>query len=152
LRENSHGPWTNGELPVSMVGSGGVALRTAAISAVALMRSAAERNDRSSDIGAAVRYSPGSGRTDRSHQPTPHLDGVHTVFGQVTAGQDVVNKIAQGDKMFRETFTAHIAFLKPFFKRALSQKDIDVACALLLRLRDSFRKEAETYAKVETVT
>ena len=58
----------------------------------------------------------------------------------------------KGDKMFRETFTAHIAFLKPFFKRALSQKDIDVACGLLLRLRDSFRKEAETYAKVETVT
>ena len=34
-----------------------------------------------------------------THGPTPHLDGVHTVFGQVTAGQDVVNKIAQGDKM-----------------------------------------------------
>jgi peptidyl-prolyl cis-trans isomerase B (cyclophilin B) len=34
-----------------------------------------------------------------THQPTPHLDGVHTVFGQVTSGQDVVNKIAQGDKM-----------------------------------------------------
>lgn len=34
-----------------------------------------------------------------THGPTPHLDGVHTVFGQVTSGQDVVNKIAQGDKM-----------------------------------------------------
>ncbi len=34
-----------------------------------------------------------------THGPTPHLDGVHTVFGQVTAGQDIVNKIAQGDKM-----------------------------------------------------
>jgi len=34
-----------------------------------------------------------------THGPTSHLDGVHTVFGAVTAGQDVVNKIAQGDKM-----------------------------------------------------
>jgi len=34
-----------------------------------------------------------------THKPTPHLDGVHTVFGAVTAGQDVVNKIAGGDKM-----------------------------------------------------
>lgn len=34
-----------------------------------------------------------------THKPTPHLDGVHTVFGQVLKGQDVVNAIAQGDKM-----------------------------------------------------
>ncbi len=34
-----------------------------------------------------------------THGPTPHLDGVHTVFGQVTKGQDVVDKIAQGDKI-----------------------------------------------------
>ena len=34
-----------------------------------------------------------------THVPTSHLDGVHTVFGQVTSGQDVVDKIAQGDKM-----------------------------------------------------
>lgn len=29
----------------------------------------------------------------------PHLDGVHTVFGQVTEGMDVVDGIKQGDKM-----------------------------------------------------
>ena len=34
-----------------------------------------------------------------THGPTSHLDGVHTVFGAVTVGQDVVNKIATGDKM-----------------------------------------------------
>jgi peptidyl-prolyl cis-trans isomerase B (cyclophilin B) len=38
-----------------------------------------------------------------THGPTPHLDGVHTVFGQVTSGQDVVNKIAQGDKITKLT-------------------------------------------------
>ena len=34
-----------------------------------------------------------------THVPTPHLDGMHTVFGEVTKGQDVVNKIAIGDKI-----------------------------------------------------
>jgi peptidyl-prolyl cis-trans isomerase B (cyclophilin B) len=33
------------------------------------------------------------------HKPQPHLDGVHTVFGQVTRGQDVVNAIAQNDEV-----------------------------------------------------
>ncbi|MCL4866241.1 MAG: peptidylprolyl isomerase [Gemmatimonadales bacterium] len=31
------------------------------------------------------------------HGPQRHLDGVHTVFGQVTTGQDVVDAIRQGD-------------------------------------------------------
>lgn len=32
-----------------------------------------------------------------THGPQPHLNGRHTVFGKVTAGQDVVNAIRQGD-------------------------------------------------------
>jgi peptidyl-prolyl cis-trans isomerase B (cyclophilin B) len=34
-----------------------------------------------------------------THVPTPWLDGKHTVFGEVTKGQDVVNAIKQGDKI-----------------------------------------------------
>ena len=31
------------------------------------------------------------------HSPQPHLDKVHTVFGQVRQGMDVVNNIKQND-------------------------------------------------------
>ena len=36
-----------------------------------------------------------------THVPTPHLDGKHSVFGEVTKGQDVVNQIAKGDTIIR---------------------------------------------------
>jgi cyclophilin family peptidyl-prolyl cis-trans isomerase len=34
-----------------------------------------------------------------THVPTPWLDGVHSVFGHVVNGQDVVDSIKQGDKI-----------------------------------------------------
>jgi peptidyl-prolyl cis-trans isomerase B (cyclophilin B) len=34
-----------------------------------------------------------------THVVTDWLDGKHTVFGQVTSGQDVVNKVKQGDQL-----------------------------------------------------
>ncbi len=34
-----------------------------------------------------------------THTATPWLDNVHSVFGQVTEGIEVVNKIVQGDKI-----------------------------------------------------
>ncbi|HOS99678.1 MAG TPA: peptidylprolyl isomerase [Acidobacteriota bacterium] len=38
-----------------------------------------------------------------THSPQPHLDGRHTVFGKVTAGQTVVDAIRQGDRIIRVT-------------------------------------------------
>jgi len=34
-----------------------------------------------------------------THVATPHLDGKHTVFGRVIEGQEVVDRIQQGDEM-----------------------------------------------------
>ena len=40
-----------------------------------------------------------------THGPTPHLDNMHSVFGVVLEGQDVVDSIAQGDAMEKVTVT-----------------------------------------------
>ena len=36
-----------------------------------------------------------------THSPQPHLDGMHTVFGKVVEGQDIVDAIQQGDRMVK---------------------------------------------------
>jgi peptidyl-prolyl cis-trans isomerase B (cyclophilin B) len=38
-----------------------------------------------------------------SEQSTTHLNGIHTVFGKVTQGLDVVHQLARGDKMEKVT-------------------------------------------------
>lgn len=48
----------------------------------------------------------------------------------------------KGDALFRKSFAAHIAFLRPFFERALTPKEVEQARTLLLRLRDSFQNDS----------
>lgn len=33
------------------------------------------------------------------HEPQPHLDGVHTVFGKITSGLEFAKNMSMGDKM-----------------------------------------------------
>jgi len=40
-----------------------------------------------------------------THIATDWLDGKHTVFGQVTQGQDIVNAVKQGDTLTRVTIS-----------------------------------------------
>ena len=51
-----------------------------------------------------------------------------------------ISLTAKGDALFRKTFAAHMAFLRPFFARALSREEVDQTRTLLLRLRDSFQQ------------
>lgn len=46
-----------------------------------------------------------------THVPTPHLDGLHSVFGGVTQGMNVVNSIRRGDTIIRVTIEGDIAAL-----------------------------------------
>jgi DNA-binding MarR family transcriptional regulator len=44
----------------------------------------------------------------------------------------------QGEALFRKTFAAHAAFLRPYFERAVSQREADQIRSVLTRIRDSF--------------
>jgi len=46
-----------------------------------------------------------------THVPTPWLDGKHSVFGKVTASQEVVDSIEQGDKMLSVTVEGDVTTL-----------------------------------------
>ena len=52
-----------------------------------------------------------------------------------------ISLTSKGEALFRKTFAAHIAFLRPFFERALNADEVEEARTLLLRLRDSFNQE-----------
>lgn len=48
----------------------------------------------------------------------------------------------KGDRLFRKTFAAHIAFIRPYFERALTKAEAEQLRTLLLRLRQSFQEPA----------
>jgi len=54
-----------------------------------------------------------------------------------------ISLTVKGDALFRKTFAAHLAFLRPFFERALRPEEAEQTRVLLLRLRDSFRQKIE---------
>jgi len=64
-------------------------------------------------VGLARDADPDSGTTEIfiCHVPRSHLDGKYTAFGQLIAGQDVLEKIANVD--VEEHFENGVAFHKP---------------------------------------
>lgn len=50
---------------------------------------------------------------------------------------------SKGETLFRRTFADHAAFLRPYFERALTQKEADQAKLLLTRIRESFQQRAK---------
>lgn len=63
------------------------------------------------------------------------------ILRDVVAGDRRCIKISltiKGEALFRKTFAAHAAFLRPRFERALTKKEAEQLRALLLRIRDSF--------------
>jgi len=56
-----------------------------------------------------------------THSAQPHLNGKHTVFGQVTEGINVVNEIEQGDKIVKATITGDTKALFEKEKARLSE-------------------------------
>ena len=46
-----------------------------------------------------------------THVPTPWLDDKHTIFGRVVTGQDVVDSIAQGDRIEKATIEGDVTGL-----------------------------------------
>lgn len=61
-----------------------------------------------------------------THVPTPHLDGKHSVFGRVTSGMEVVNRIVRGDVIRSITIHGDTAALK-----ARKKADLDKWNAIL---------------------
>ncbi len=60
-----------------------------------------ERNSRKHGTGTLSMANAGPNTNGSqffiTHEPQPHLNGKHTVFGQLTSGQDIVDAIKQGD-------------------------------------------------------
>lgn len=72
------------------------------------------------------------------------LEAKHLVLRDAVAGDRRCTRIRlteKGEALFRKTFAAHIAFLRPRFERAVTKKEADQLRTLLLRIRDSFLEE-----------
>ena len=60
-----------------------------------------------------------------THKETPWLDGKHTVFGKVTEGQDVVDAIAQDDKIIEIDIIRKGENAKKFDSKTIFDKELE---------------------------
>ncbi len=63
------------------------------------------RHDRGTISMAHAGKDTGGSQFFLVREPQPHLDGKHTVFGQITEGLDIIYKLENGDKMNKVTIT-----------------------------------------------
>jgi len=81
-----------------------------------------------------------------THVATPWLDGKHSIFGHVVSGQEVVNQIAQGDKITTLTILRQGDKAKAFKS---DQKAFD---ALLAKIADVGRAKEKAEADKQQAT
>lgn len=72
-----------------------------------------------------------------THKETSWLDGRHTVFGHVVSGQDVVNKIAQDDKIIKVTI----------IRKGANAKKFDAAKVFKQSVENQIKEQKELEAK-----
>ena len=94
-----------------------------------------------------------------THVATPWLDGKHTIFGHVVEGQDVVNKIAQGDTIKKltilrkgkdaEAFNAPAVFEKE--KNAMAEKNAAIEKAAKVAVDKIFANAITTVSGLKYV-
>lgn len=82
-----------------------------------------------------------------THVETPWLDGKHTVFGRVVEGQDVVNKIAQGDVIQKITIVRQGGDAEAF---TAAQADFDARQEAVAKA-NAEKKRQETEARVAAI-
>lgn len=75
-----------------------------------------------------------------THNATPHLDGLHTVFGHVVQGMDVVNAIVQGDTMETIKILRIGAAAKKFDAPKIFKEYYEKAAADLKKKTDALNK------------
>ena len=90
-----------------------------------------------------------------THKETPWLDGKHTVFGHVTQGMDVVNKIAQDDVILKMTIVRKGTVAKTFdaskvFSNYYANKSEDDKKQAAIAAENQ-RKQAEAQAEAKKV-
>lgn len=86
-----------------------------------------------------------------THLPTPHLNGRHTVFGQVLRGQEVVDQIEQGDMMLHVEIIREGLSNKLFYNASKEFKKAYEAKKLIVEKERIEREKREAQNKVRVI-